>query len=306
MDIIVVSPLRGRSWQFRLGGVPSALFGVAVCALAAGLVLIGYSLQPRAAALPRDLLNNWANEIRGQHQHLLTLRGQMQDNSEALSRRLAELQAHVMRLDAAGGRLTQLAGLDQAEFNFDQKPPLGGPENDLAGPSLTVEASLALLDQFETQLGERERRLRVLEDLLLASRLQKNVQPSGWPIEAGWISSVFGLRTDPFNGRRAFHAGIDFAGSTGSGVLAVAPGIITDVGDRIGYGKLVEINHGNGYSTRYGHNSRVLVKAGDQVRRGERIALMGETGRATGPHVHFEVVLNGKVVDPAQYIQAAH
>lgn len=303
MDIIVVSTKRGRSWRFRFNGILIGCSALVLVALSSGLMLFGYKLQLQSAALPQGLLSHWADEIRAQHRSLLTLRSQMQDNSQALSKRLAELQARVMRLDAAGKRMS--ASIKSTEFNFDEPPPLGGPENDVAGPSLNVEQSLVALNDFETQLDNRERKLRVLEDLLLANRLQHDVRPSGWPIEDGWISSKFGWRNDPFTGRLANHAGIDFAGRLGEDVLAVAAGVVTDAGDRYGYGELVEINHGNGYVTRYGHNKRVLVKVGDQVKKGSRIALMGETGRATGPHVHFEVLLDGKVQDPVTYIEAA-
>jgi murein DD-endopeptidase MepM/ murein hydrolase activator NlpD len=147
--------------------------------------------------------------------------------------------------------------------------------------------------------------MRVLEDLLLVSRLQRQVKPSGWPVERGWISSAFGMRTDPFTGRRAMHTGTDFAGRAGADVLSVAAGIVTEAGPRFGYGMVVEINHGNGYVTRYGHNARVLVKPGDKVNKGQRIALIGSTGRSTGPHVHFEVLFNDKVVNPTEYIEAS-
>ncbi|HZP11022.1 MAG TPA: peptidoglycan DD-metalloendopeptidase family protein [Nevskiaceae bacterium] len=306
MDIIIVGTRRNRTWRLHLGTNAVALAIGASTLLAAALVTTGYHLQPRPQELPQGLLSAWADEIRDQHQHLNDLRTQMGTNSQALSRRLAELQARVIRLDAAGSRLTQMAGLDPKEFDFTTAPPQGGPEEpDVAAPSLNVEQSLAELDAFEATLGERERRLRVVEDLLMANRLQREVHPSGWPIADGWISSLFGMRNDPFTGRRAFHSGIDFAGTPKSGVQAVAGGIVTDAGERYGYGQLVEINHGNGYVTRYGHNAKILVKAGDQVKKGERIALMGDTGRATGPHVHFEVLLNGVVVDPQRYIEAA-
>jgi murein DD-endopeptidase MepM/ murein hydrolase activator NlpD len=306
MDIIVVSTQRDRSWRLQLDGRLASVLAVVFVAMVAGLVYLGSRLQPAASPLPEGLLSSWADEIQGQEQHLAELRGQMDANSQALSRRLAELQARVMRLDAAGGRLTKMAGLDPREFDFNAAPPQGGPESaDLSAPSLSVEQSLSALDLFEAQLGERERRLRVVEDLLLANRLQREVSPSGWPIGEGWISSLFGMRSDPFTGRRAFHAGIDFAGAPRSAVQTVAGGVVTDAGDRYGYGQLVEINHGNGYVTRYGHNAKVLVKVGEQVKKGQTIALMGETGRATGPHVHFEVLRNGIVVNPEKYIEAA-
>ncbi len=306
MDIIIVSTRRNRTWRLHLGANVVSLAIAASTLFAAALVITGYRMQPRPQELPQGLLATWADEIHDQDRHLADLRTQMDTNSQALSRRLAELQARVIRLDAAGSRLTQMAGLNPKEFDFTTAPPQGGPEEpEVAAPSLNVEQSLAELDAFEATLGERERRLRVVEDLLMANRLQREVHPSGWPIADGWISSLFGMRNDPFTGRLAFHAGIDFAGTPRSAVQAVAGGIITDAGERYGYGQLVEINHGNGYVTRYGHNSKILVKVGDQVKKGERIALMGETGRATGPHVHFEVLLNGVVVDPQRYIEAA-
>ena len=305
MDIIVVGTRRSRSWRIHLGVHFAGLLTLALVLLGVGLVTLGYRLQPRPAALPEGLLSAWADEIQAQHTHLLHLRGQMDSNGQALSRRLAELQARVMRLDAAGSRLTKMAGMDPREFDFTAPAPQGGPEGEFAGLSLSLEQSVAQLDAFEAQLGERERRLRVVEDLLVANRLQREIRPSGWPIEHGWISSIFGMRNDPFTGRRAFHSGIDFAGAARSDVHAVAGGVVIDAGERHGYGRLVEINHGNGYVTRYGHNAKILVKVGDQVKKGARIALMGETGRATGPHVHFEVLLNGLVVNPEKYIEAA-
>lgn len=305
MDVIVISQGRGRTWRFRLNRPVVAVFGLALGVLMSGLVLLGYGLREPDSVLGARLLSQWADEIHAQHRQLLALRAQAQTEGQALSRRLAELQARVMRLDAAGSRLTQIAELDASEFDFGAPVPVGGPESEGGGMALSVEASQALLQDFERQLASRERQLRVLEDLLLASRLQREVHPSGWPIAGGWISSAFGMRNDPFTGRRAFHSGMDFAGHHGADVMAVAAGVVEDVGHKPGYGLLVEVNHGNGYVTRYGHNSRALVRVGDSVKKGQRVALMGQSGRATGPHVHFEVLLNGKVVNPEQYIYAA-
>jgi murein DD-endopeptidase MepM/ murein hydrolase activator NlpD len=121
-------------------------------------------------------------------------------------------------------------------------------------------------------------------------------------VQGGFISSFFGSRVDPFTGYTAFHPGVDFAGEEGAQVVAVATGVVTWAGDHMGYGNLVEINHGNGYVTRYGHNSRVLVKAGDTVQKGQPLALVGSTGHSTGPHVHFEVLRDGNPVDPMAFI----
>jgi murein DD-endopeptidase MepM/ murein hydrolase activator NlpD len=136
------------------------------------------------------------------------------------------------------------------------------------------------------------------------SKLAETLHPAGKPIKKGWISSYYGMRNDPFSGKRTMHKGMDFAGKEGSEVVAVAAGVVTWSGKRSGYGKLVEINHGKGYITRYGHNKTVLVNVGDRVKQGQTISRMGSSGRSTGPHVHFEVLLNDKVVNPTKYIQA--
>jgi murein DD-endopeptidase MepM/ murein hydrolase activator NlpD len=307
MDIIVVSHRGGRTWRLRADPRNLRLWlpVLALAGLIVGVVFqVGYWSRGDGSVLPEGMVKSWAQEVHLQREALHQARNEAEENASALARRIAQLQAHMVRLDAAGARLTQVAGLDNGEFNFDEPPPVGGPESaDATAPAL--EQVLVSLDTFEKQLSDRERQLRVLEDLLLASRLQTQVKPSGWPVENGWISSLFGWRTDPFTGRMAQHSGIDFAGRIGSDVQAVAAGIVTDAGDRFGYGNLVEINHGNGYVTRYGHNSQVLVHVGDKVNKGQRIALMGSSGRSTGPHVHFEVLFNGQMVNPEQYIQAA-
>jgi murein DD-endopeptidase MepM/ murein hydrolase activator NlpD len=126
--------------------------------------------------------------------------------------------------------------------------------------------------------------------------------PSGSPVKNGWVSSGYGKRTDPFTGKKEFHKGVDFAGKAGSEVLSVGDGIVSWVGERTGYGNLVEITHGNGYVTRYGHNKKLLVAVGDTVKKGQQIAVLGSTGRSTGPHVHLEVVHNDQQVNPSKYI----
>ncbi|HEY5622586.1 MAG TPA: M23 family metallopeptidase, partial [Gammaproteobacteria bacterium] len=226
-----------------------------------------------------------------------------QDNLDALALRLGEMNAHVVRLDALGQRLTQMAGLEDGEFDFAAAPSLGGPEEVVYDTDPDQVSSLmSTLDGLGQRLENRDAQLAVLEDLLLNRKLQDEVLPEGRPVNSGYISSRFGNRTDPFTGRAAFHKGIDFAGRAGSDVVAVASGVVIWSGERYGFGKIVEINHGNGYVTRYAHNSENLVIVGDTVKRGEIIAMMGDTGRATGPNLHFEVLRNGRVVDPLTYI----
>jgi len=314
MDIIVVSHERGRTWRFSFGARSIKSWS----ALALGMLTIcgatfaaGYSARGAGSVLPESLVEGWSSQASVERMELAKARDTAMDEAQALSRRIALLQAHVLRLDAAGQRLTQMAGIDAAEFDFANSPSLGGPESEEAGghdEAASLVEALSSLQGFEQKLSERERQMRVLEDLLMVSHLQKQVRPSGWPVDIGYISSTFGWRTDPLNGRSSMHSGIDFAGAAGSDVLAVASGIVVHAGADVGYdgyGQLVEINHGNGYVTRYGHNKKILVKVGDRVEKGQRVALMGSTGRSTGNHVHFEVLLNGRVVNPTQYIQAS-
>jgi murein DD-endopeptidase MepM/ murein hydrolase activator NlpD len=206
----------------------------------------------------------------------------------------------VIRLDALGKRLTEMADIDSREFNFDRDPPSGGPEGE--GTSAQIPDLSAMLGQLEQRVDLRESQLSALENLILARELRQEIHPEGRPVANGFISSYFGERSDPFDGREAFHKGVDFAGSPGSAVTAVGAGVVTWAGERSGYGKLVEINHGDGFVTRYAHNERTLVTVGQTVKRGEPVAHMGSTGRSTGPHVHFEVLRNGRQVDPLSYV----
>jgi murein DD-endopeptidase MepM/ murein hydrolase activator NlpD len=214
------------------------------------------------------------------------------------------MQAHVNRIDALGQKLVKMAKIDNGEFDFDQTPALGGPESN----TQTVDSSELhqAIDKLAKSLDDRENQLAVLEDLLLNRNLLKEVQPSGRPILNGWLSSYFGMRTHPITGKREMHKGIDFAGKLGGPVIAVAKGVVTFAGTRYGYGKVVDINHGNGYITRYAHNSNLLVSVGDTVEKGFQIAEIGSTGRSTGPHVHFEVLKNGRQVNPMKFINASN
>jgi murein DD-endopeptidase MepM/ murein hydrolase activator NlpD len=310
MDIIVVSRDRRRTWRFALTArnvllwLPIAFILGGVTATAA---LVGWAARGggHGAALPPELVQFWSRQVTEQRQELVLAKADAEENARALSQRVALLQAHVMRLDAAGNRMTEIAGLDPEEFNFSQPPPIGGPEAPASPVVVEGDPVLGSLDAFEEKLDARERQMRVLEDILVAGRMQRELKPSGWPVTNGYMSSIYGWRADPFNGRRALHEGIDFAAPQGSDVLAVAGGIVSTAAPQDGYGLMVEINHGNGYVTRYGHNQRALVKPGQKVDKGQKIATVGNSGRSTGPHVHFEVLLNGYVVNPAQYIQAA-
>jgi murein DD-endopeptidase MepM/ murein hydrolase activator NlpD len=223
------------------------------------------------------------------------------DQVNALAIRVGELNAHVIRLNALGSTLTSMAQLDDGEFDFSAPPPLGGPDEPALG-AVELPGLMQELEQLGARLGAQQRQLTLLADLLVDRKLSEEVRPRGRPVVQGYISSYFGRRTDPFTGEPRQHQGIDFAGRSGAEIVAVASGVVTWAGARDGYGRMVEITHGDGYVTRYAHNARNLVQVGDQVRQGDVIALMGATGRATGPNLHFEVWQNGSPVDPRRFI----
>ena len=303
MDVIVVSHRRGKSWQLPAAAVWMLGLGVLSLTVTGGYAL-GRAGQAQPTLLSKTVAEKLAAEVAVQRAELTEARVTAEESSRQTARRMAELSAQLIRLDAAGERMVTLANLDPKEFSFGEPVAVGGPETEEVAEALPADPLLARINAFETQLGDRERQLRVLEDLLLASKMQDDVQPSGWPVVGGFISSLFGYRADPFTGRGAFHQGIDFAGPYGSSVYSVASGVVSFAGDRSGYGSVVEINHGNGYVTRYGHNSSIKVRVGDTVRKNQVIALMGSSGRSTGPHVHFEVLINGSQVNPAQFVHA--
>lgn len=306
MQLILLSKGRGHLGQVRLtsgrvwAGI--ATFALVICAgafyggvTAARVLGFGHT-DVQTAELRAELAQQQATVDATQRS--------LQQNLDALSLRLGQMNAHVVRLDALGTRLTQMAGLKDGEFDFTSAPSLGGPEEPLASTeAVQISGVVSALDVLDEQLADRSLQLSVLEDLLLNRKLRDEVRPEGRPVTAGYVSSQFGSRTDPFTGRRAFHKGVDFAGREGAEVVAVASGVVIWSGERYGYGQLVEINHGNGYVTRYAHNVDNLVAVGDTVRRGQVIARMGDTGRATGPNLHFEVLLNDRPVDPLTYVQ---
>ena len=246
-----------------------------------------------------------AKEARERAEALADMAVEAERRLESMTLLLAELQSRVTRLDAVGMNLTQSAGLEPGEFNFDMAPALGGPlmtsQEDARELIPALEGELFALS---TALDDREVQLDILSELIQGEQVKSDATPSGRPILSGWLSSRYGTRIDPFSGKKAWHDGVDFAGKAGSNIVAVASGVVSWSGERYGYGKMVEVAHGDGVITRYAHNQENLVKVGDMVRRGDVVALMGNSGRSTGPHVHFEVHKNGRPVDPASYLRS--
>lgn len=305
MNILFLSSKKGTVVSLNLANFFHAFLLVVVAlGLLFGAGYWGFNLNP-----PQNnqaLIDGWKQEI---HQHKVGLKHLAQEseaNLDAMSSRLGLLQAHVMRLDALGRKLTHMASIDDDEFDFNNIPAIGGPEvTTEQKSSQTSDLSLAI-HQLGLDLDNQENQLEVLEDIVMNENLQKEVQPSGRPILKGWLSSYYGMRTHPLSGKKEMHKGMDFAGKMGGEVIAVAKGVVIYVGKHYGYGHVIDIAHGNGFSTRYAHNSKILVSVGDTVEKGFRIAEIGSSGRSTGPHVHFEVLKNGKQVNPVKFINASN
>jgi murein DD-endopeptidase MepM/ murein hydrolase activator NlpD len=298
MNIILFTNRRGQVWNFEFQPVR-----VLATLLLSTLLVVVTTLYigVRIGEDELDYIAEWHDAVQLQQSEIEDLRQRAAADLDALTLRIGQMQGEMLRLNALGERLVSQGDLDKAEFNFDALPAMGGPHEAAAGKSADFNDILEMLDGLGAELADREQKLSVLESLLMSRSLTERVMPSGRPIQDGWLSSRYGKRNDPFTGKQDFHHGLDFAGKKGSEVVAVGDGVVNWAGERSGYGYLVEVNHGNGYVTRYGHNQKNLVKAGDTVKKGQQIALMGSTGRSTGPHVHFEVLRNGKTVNPARY-----
>lgn len=299
MNIILFTNRRGQVWNFEFRPALLIAFTVAVLiSLVSGAFFTGLRLGEDGIQYVEEM----RELVNSQHVDIKDLRRSAEADINALTLRIGQLQGQMLRLNALGERLVSQSDLDAGEFDFDTVPAVGGPEGTTEGATVELNDILAMLDSLDVEMSDRVQKLSVLESLLMNRSLSERVMPAGRPIEEGWLSSRFGKRNDPFTGKQEFHKGLDFAGKKGSEVVAVGDGVVSWSGRRSGYGNLVEITHGNGYVTRYGHNQRNLVKVGDTVKKGQQVALMGSTGRSTGPHVHFEVRRNGKAVNPAKYL----
>ena len=306
MNVVLFGKGFGKPRQLSLSG---PIAGLAATAFALVVMAAGFAggymySSNTGSGVSTSELSDLTGQLDAQRENIAEIRQGNEDTLDALAIRIAQMNARVIRLDAVGRRLTEMADIDADEFNFDSNPALGGPEEPMAaGSNVAAPEVLDAMTSFSYQLTHREAQLDVLESVLMNQNLSERVYPQGRPVKSGWLSSYFGKRTDPFTGKPANHTGIDFAGKHGDEIFAVADGVITWSGDRYGYGVMVEINHGNGYSTRYAHNSENLVAVGDEVKKGQVVALMGKTGRATGPNLHFEVLRNGSRVNPVNFIR---
>jgi len=278
-------------------------FGVFLGMIAVSAVLLGGGYLLGISFGHKAILSEWKADVSAQHERLELAKRDSKTHVDALTTKVGLLQAHVNRIDALGNMLVNMAGLDADEFSFDSVPGVGGPNATAEGDTQMDMEIDTVLARINTEIENREYQLRVLNDLLIDEKLEQETHPQGRPVIHGWISSYFGKRTSPFTGKTETHQGVDFAGKAGSDVIAVAGGVVTHAAEKSAYGYLVEIDHGNGYVTRYGHNQMIHVQVGEAIKRGQVIARLGSTGRSTGPHVHFEVIKEGKRIDPIKFIE---
>jgi murein DD-endopeptidase MepM/ murein hydrolase activator NlpD len=299
MNVIIAanflrSPKKLAFDQPKVAGI--ALGAIAlVLATAFGL---GY-LARGANGAALDQIARMQAQLDQQALDLAQARDEAQREVNAIAARVGELQAQANRLNALGDRLTRVGKLKDGEFNFGELPGQGGSESAVDVPTGDL---LSSLEALQAQFDDSGRQLSVIEALLFDQKLESKRTPAGMPAP-GYISSGYGGRSDPFGRGRAHHLGIDIDANTGDPVTAAAEGVVSFSGVRNGYGNVVEIDHGNGYKTLYAHNSVNLVRAGDVVRAGQQIAKVGSTGRSTGSHLHFEVKLDGRQVNPRQYLE---
>lgn len=272
----------------------------AACTLTSAVLAV-WIASPSSRTLAKiDAMNQ---QIAAQKAELRQVRENAQRDISRMAMHLGELQADSARLDALGQRLVVAGKLDPAEFDFSQKPGIGGPENSVPPErSLPYDLSVSM-ERLGQRFDAQQTQLGVLQTLLTDRQVTADLIPTGMPVKDGYITSSYGERIDPFTGHESFHPGVDIGVRWGSQVHAVADGVVTYAGVREGYGKVVEIDHGDGYMTRYAHNSKLLAHVGEHVHVGEVISDAGSSGRSTGPHVHFEVWHDGKLVNPIAYVR---
>jgi murein DD-endopeptidase MepM/ murein hydrolase activator NlpD len=298
MNVIIVSKFfrAPRKLSFGDPKVAASAAGIVISmlALAFGTGFAARGAHGAASAQIAQL----QHKLDQQQSELTAAREDAQRDVNAVAARVGELQAQANRLNALGQRLTHDGKISDGEFNFDRVPGMGGAESAEDMPAGDL---LKSLDDLQAKFDRSGEQLSVLESMMYDQQLQLSALPNRRP-SPGYVTSGFGTRADPFTGGQAHHMGIDFEANTGDPVKAAAGGVVVFAGVKSGYGNVVEVDHGNGYSTLYGHNSRLVVRVGDIVRAGQQLAKAGSTGRSTGPHVHFEVHINGRPVNPRKFL----
>ncbi len=276
-----------------------------VAMLSAGMAgRIGYQLGYHNASIPEESESEIASlqdVVRKERRNLQLVKVETENNLDALAIKLGSLQAKLMRLEAIGERLVSAIDVDIDKETFKKDPGMGRASDGEEGRTQTSIDLLMGIERLSDQLASQDKQLTTLEKVLIERDVKKEVVPSGMPVK-GYISSGYGGRVHPISGKYKGHKGVDIPGKTGTKIKAVAGGVVVASGRVSGYGNLVEVKHADGFSTLYAHNKKNIVKKGDIIEKGESVALLGSTGRSTGPHVHFEVRKHGKPVNPMRYI----
>ncbi len=304
MELLLI---HNKTYRLSVGVGISCFFVVLIAIMAIGSFYAGGKFVEEKtkvsySALRAEKDDQWRHEFEKQHRQIILAKESAEQNLDVLSARLSTMQAHLLRLDALGARLISLANMSDQEFNILDSPGLGGPSTATAQNSLDEEDFIEALQMLGRKIADRNEKFSAIESMLMDSNIQSQTLLEGSPVSGGWTSSLFGWRSDPMSGKKEFHRGIDLAGQPGSKVSSVAAGIVLWSEYRAGYGNMVEIGHVGGYVTRYAHNKKNLVAVGDKVEKGQAVAVLGSSGRSTGPHVHFEVIKNGKHVNPAKFV----
>ena len=302
MNIILVSNRLAKTRSMTLGVWQTIFlmllmfFVMLVAAFAFQYSLVRYAPDGVGEGLRTMLSKAYLDERQKQQTNLYS-------SLDTMASRIGQMQSQVQRLDALGVRLAKLTGMKPGEFQFDQLPAQGGPLVILPSQEMSVNVLDQQLSRLAQVVIDRSDKLMALETMLLQNQLSSKLLPSITPVNVGWYSSNFGWRIDPFTGASAMHEGVDFMVATGTSIHASAGGVVAYADSHPQYGNMVEIDHGNDIVTRYAHASKLLVKLGQVVRRGDKIAEVGSTGRSTGSHLHFEVRYQGIAQNPVRFLQ---
>ena len=307
MKIILIKDDASGKGPICLSGAKFFVMGLAgLVALPVVLGLLSYwvassvdrSLNPFTDPEYRVAVESRVNE---QQQEIIKTRQYVRQHIDVLGRRIGSIQAQVSRINAVEQRIAKVSGINLADFQFDQDPPIGGAtvgdERDLEQKDIEN-----AIRSIEKELSARESEIAAVDFILSRKSLTSQQTPAGWPVKGGWVSSSFGSRMHPMTGKKQFHKGVDIPGKIGAHVLSVADGVVVRSEKNANYGWLVEVDHGDNYTTLYSHNRKNLVIVGETVKKGQAIAEIGSTGRSTGPHVHFEVHKKGKIINPVKYL----
>ena len=306
MNIILVAGANARARTITLDWRHWAVGGASLFVL---FLLFTFAFNFVTLKWAAAMQHPWLSAIvlADQREEAARVHERVQGHLNAMALRLGELQARMLRLDGLGERLAKTAGLKPQELPSLQPgaaPGRGGPVSSLPSRNLSVREFADMVDELTRQVDARSDQLSVLEALLVHDSANRKFLPTLYPVVDGWFSSNFGYRIDPFTGQSSMHEGIDFPAESGTPIVAAASGKVVVSEWHPAYGKMLEIDHGNGLVSRYAHTSSIVVKEGDLVVRGQRVATVGSTGRSTGPHLHFEVRLNGVPQNPARFLQS--